>query len=277
MSQALTFQSTTFDVIDHNGQPWIQSRQLAAALGYKDESSVRRIYERNSDEFTDGMTATVNLTVGITPVDVRVFSLRGCYAVAMFARTQIAKSFRVWVLDVLESLNAQPAPQPQLDTSSRLSKSSDPERKELTAMINAWVSCAPIHYAGARSVVNAHFGVKSVDELTVEQVKEAILFVQGKIAEPQQLALPTPDDDARLDAALDAVRYAANQLKERSMDLYRIADQRTRASRNLRHGNPNRSLCIQTHQGMEKMVYSLGYLIDSMEWTARMTAQAAGM
>jgi prophage antirepressor-like protein len=111
MSTALVFQSTTFDIIDRDGHPWIQSRQLATALGYKDESSVRKLYERNAGEFSDTMTATVKLTVGITPVDVRIFSLRGCHLLAMFARTPVAKAFRVWVLDVLENLNKyhQPA------------------------------------------------------------------------------------------------------------------------------------------------------------------------
>lgn len=69
---------------------------------------------------------------------------------------------------------------------SPISKRTDPERKALTAIINTWVGMAPIHYASARAQVNAHFGVTSVDALTVAQVKEAIRWVQGKID-----ALPT--------------------------------------------------------------------------------------
>jgi hypothetical protein len=63
----------------------------------------------------------------------------------------------------------------------RPSRRSDPERKALTAIINTWVGMAPIHYASARAQVNAHFGVTSVDALTVAQVKEAIQWVQAKI------------------------------------------------------------------------------------------------
>ena len=63
----------------------------------------------------------------------------------------------------------------------RPSRRTDPERKQLTAIINTWVSMAPIHYAAARAQVNAHFGVASVDALTVAQVREAIRWVQGKI------------------------------------------------------------------------------------------------
>lgn len=45
-------------------------------------------------------------------------------------------------------------------------------------------------YAGARSLVNAHFGVKSIDELTVAQVVEAIAFVQAKIDAQTTKELP---------------------------------------------------------------------------------------
>lgn len=69
----------------------------------------------------------------------------------------------------------------EIPDASRVSKRTDPERKALTAIINTWVGLAPIHYASARAQVNAHFGVASVDALTVAQVKEALRFVQGKI------------------------------------------------------------------------------------------------
>lgn len=77
---------------------------------------------------------------------------------------------------------------------SPISRRTDPERKALTAIINTWVSMAPVHYAAARAQVNAHFGVASVDALTVAQVKEAIQWVQAKIdalpPAPAQPALP---------------------------------------------------------------------------------------
>lgn len=75
---------------------------------------------------------------------------------------------------------------------TRPSRRTAPERKALTAIINTWVGMAPIHYASARSQVNAHFGVASVDALTIGQVKEAIQWVQGKID-----AIPTVPAPAR--------------------------------------------------------------------------------
>lgn len=71
----------------------------------------------------------------------------------------------------------QPALTPE---SSRISKRTDSERKQLTAIIDAWVGMARIHYASVRTQVNAPFGVTSVDHLTVAQVKEAIARVQER-------------------------------------------------------------------------------------------------
>ncbi len=100
--QALTFRNTQFDITDCNGQPWLKSSQIAEALGYADASSINRIYARNSDEFTDQMTGSVKLTDPNGALqETRIFSLRGAHLLAMFARTEVAKEFRRWVLDVL--------------------------------------------------------------------------------------------------------------------------------------------------------------------------------
>lgn len=198
MSQALSFQSVKFDVIQQNQQPWVRSPQIGEALGYaKGGISIAKLYEAHADEFTDAMTAVVTLPTEGGPQETRIFSLRGCHLLAMFARTPIAKQFRRWVLDVLDKLaeeeraKAEAVGIPDRFTACRPSRRTDPERKALTAIINTWVGMAPVHYASARAQVNAHFGVASVDALTVAQVKEAIRYVQGKIdALPPAPALP---------------------------------------------------------------------------------------
>lgn len=103
-ASALTFQNTTFDIVDHNGDVWLRSPQIAVALGYGRADRVNELYARNSDEFTADMTTLVKLQTEGGEQEVRIFSPRGCYALAMFARTKVAKEFRRWVLDVLESI-----------------------------------------------------------------------------------------------------------------------------------------------------------------------------
>jgi hypothetical protein len=190
MSQSLCFNDFTFSPVTRENQPWFKSSELARALGYANANYVTRLYHRNEDEFSSDMTQVIENGAEIqfgSDGRVRIFSLRGCHLLAMFARTPVAKSFRRWVLDVIEQYGERvPVSEPVSIDATRPSRRTDPERKALTAIINTWVGMAPIHYASARAQVNAHFGVASVDALTVAQVKDAIRWVQGKID-----ALPT--------------------------------------------------------------------------------------
>jgi len=102
-NNALAFRDVTFDVKKINNQIYFTSEQLAQALGYSDDRSVTKIYNRNSEEFTEAMSVVVNLTTtGNLKADTRIFNLRGCHLIAMFAKTHVAKSFRKWVLDLLD-------------------------------------------------------------------------------------------------------------------------------------------------------------------------------
>lgn len=82
---------------------WLTANQIGCALEYADEKAVQRIYSRHSDEFTDQMSRVVKVTTPYGEQMTRVFSLRGAHLVAMFARTAIAKEFRRWVLNILDS------------------------------------------------------------------------------------------------------------------------------------------------------------------------------
>ena len=103
MTSILTFENTEFDVVDIHNVAWLRGSQVASALGYSDPSrSISELHSRNADEFTEEMTQVLDLPTagGVQPV--RVFSPRGCYLLGMLARTERAKAFRQWVLDVLE-------------------------------------------------------------------------------------------------------------------------------------------------------------------------------
>ena len=63
MSQSLCFNDFTFSPITRDNQPWFKSSEIARALGYKREDKVTQIYQRNADEFTEGMTQLGRLRV----------------------------------------------------------------------------------------------------------------------------------------------------------------------------------------------------------------------
>lgn len=82
---------------------WFTSSDLASALEYSNSRAVTMIYNKYADEFSEGMTQVLEMsTSGNYRKKVRVFSLRGAHLIAMFARTDVAKEFRRWVLDILD-------------------------------------------------------------------------------------------------------------------------------------------------------------------------------
>lgn len=283
MEMALTFNGITLSPIPHQNSPWIRSVELARALGYSSEKSVSNIYNRNQDEFSNDMSVVINLSTTDTPAPSRIFSLRGCHLVAMFARTPVSKAFRRWVLDVLDKLDAEqhaalssPAADDFTGTVSPLSKRTDPERKQLTAIINTWVGMAPIHYASARAQVNAHFGVTGVDKLTVEQVKEAIRWVQAKIdalpAPAPAAALPSTPSAAADEAEdhLAAIREHVRQIHRHEEALFLLARKALPPIRTAQDMySPARRMGLNALQSMEDCSGALDYSLRALESTAR--------
>ena len=107
-SIALSFNNVDLTPIAvDNNDMWFTANDLAKALEYKNVRSIYKIYNANADEFTDKMTTvTVSVTQDINgrkrKLSIRIFSLRGCHLMGMFARTTEAKKFRHWVLNVLD-------------------------------------------------------------------------------------------------------------------------------------------------------------------------------
>ena len=98
----LTFENVDFDVVDIHNTPWLRLPQIEVALGYEKRGALNTLHDRNADEFTSDMVQIVELSTAGGPQQVRIFSPRGCYLLGMLARTERAKAFRRWVLDVLE-------------------------------------------------------------------------------------------------------------------------------------------------------------------------------
>ncbi|HCJ4705617.1 TPA: hypothetical protein NR743_005065 [Klebsiella pneumoniae] len=106
-NKELTFHNVTLVPAPVADGIWLTSADIAKALGCASSKSVSTIYSRNSDEFTSSMSMVIKMmTNGINnnlrEKSVRVFSLRGCHLIAMFATTDKAKEFRRWVLDILD-------------------------------------------------------------------------------------------------------------------------------------------------------------------------------
>lgn len=173
-SSVLSFNSTVFDVVDRNGQPWLRLPQIEGALGYTSKGKgLYNIYKAHADEFTDNMTALVKLPTAGGEQDTRIFSPRGCYALGMFARTKIAKEFRVWVLDVLEGKTKTA---PALDY-TRISPS---QAQTLKEHVNRVVASGKQTYSETWARLHRKFRVNSYLELPAAQFEEACKYLEAK-------------------------------------------------------------------------------------------------
>ena len=180
MSQALCFNEVQFDVIPQNSRPWIRGIQIGSALKYENpDTAIRKLYQSHADEFTPAMTAVVTLPTEGGPQETRIFSLRGCHLLAMFARTPVAKQFRRWVLDVLDKLaEEERAKTEPVENPDKLPSLSPAHRSELKGIVDAKLSTYPASVQGkARSEIwtrfNRHFRIAEYAQLPAERMAEA--------------------------------------------------------------------------------------------------------
>lgn len=103
MSEVLQFEDNALAIINKDGEKWLRVGQLVHPLGFKEERNLRKSFERNADEFGARETALITIDTAGGPQQVRVFSLRGARLLALLAKTDRAKRFRAWVLDLIEA------------------------------------------------------------------------------------------------------------------------------------------------------------------------------
>lgn len=177
----LTFNGISFKPINKANQIWLTSAELAKALGYAETDSVTKLYNRHIDEFKPSMTQvidiseTVNLTVPKNQQNLvkkmRIFNLRGCHLIAMFAKTKIAKEFRQWVLDILDKEVGQPT----------IQKTTVDERIPLKNAVNLLVAKGSLNYSECYKLVHQYMGVNHIDEIALDDLPKAVEYVHHLI------------------------------------------------------------------------------------------------
>ena len=183
MSQSLCFNDFTFSPVTRDNQPWFKSSELARALGYANDNYVTRLYRRNEDEFSSDMTQLIENSAEIqfgSEGRSRIFSLRGCHLLAMFARTPVAKAFRKWVLDVIEQYGDRVLAAEPVTLNDELISAS--ERAELKLIVDAKLSTYPAAVQGkARAEIwakhNRHFRIAEYKQLPARLMPEAREFL----------------------------------------------------------------------------------------------------
>ena len=169
-SLTLSFNEVKFNPVQHEQQIWLTASELSKALGYKQTDAVSKVYNRNTDEFTTNMTQVIDNPH--TPnLGVRIFSLRGCHLIAMFARTDVAKEFRKWVLDVLE----KEVLQQQIDTRVKINAEQQADLKEI---VERRAQGERKLYAEIWSRHNKHFRIPRYNELLAIHFQDAVDYLE---------------------------------------------------------------------------------------------------
>ena len=295
MQSALTFNDVSLFPIIYHGTPWIRAGELARALGLSREDKVAQIYQRHADEFTSDMTQLIenaaepqnevfqNLSAGRS----RIFSLRGCHLVAMFARTPVAKAFRRWVLDVLDKLDAEqhaasssPTPDDFTGTLS-ITPSTTEDRKPLRALVGSWAQVSGLPFAACWNQLKAAFNLANIKELPQEWIPDALAWVQAKIdalPAPAQAAaplttplttpLPAPADDA--EGHLAAIREHVRQIHRHEEALFLLARKALPSIRTAQDMySPARRMGLNALQSMEDCSGALHHNLRALESAAR--------
>lgn len=179
----LTFNDINFTPVRQNNQIWLTSVELAKALGYSRSDKVTELYNRNADEFAPNMTQVIdfsdNLELGVSEKTgnlvhkVRIFSLRGCHLIAMFARTKVAKEFRKWVLDILDKEVGEP-----VQVNPRAIKINDAQAYQIQKAIKQKCQHNSVHYQTIYHALYDEFGVKSYKDILAVDFDKALVFIQ---------------------------------------------------------------------------------------------------
>lgn len=280
MEMALTFNDVTLSPISHQNSPWIRAAELARALGYGRENQVSRLYRNNADEFTPEMTQVIEISDGPAlglSVKTRIFSLRGCHLVAMFARTPVAKAFRRWVLDVLDKLESRPAEDRQLLPPAL--------RAELKAIVDAKLSTAPADVQGkARAEIwtrfNRHFRIAEYAQLPACRMAEArdyLIELQMKSYPTKTAAAVPADAEHEIESHCAAMRGLVRQLNAHMDEIFNIARSARKGKTDLRTPGDRRELTLASIYSMEDAAGAIGHNIAILERTAKTTLLAARM
>lgn len=168
--KTLTFQNTTLTPVKTDNQIWLSSADLAKALGYSQSRAVSKLYNENQDEFTPSMTALIP-NPKMKNANIRIFSLKGCHLIAMFARTKVAKQFRQWVLDILDKEVGEP-----VQVSPTISPA---QRYQIQKAVKQKCLHNSGHYQTIYNALYDAFGVASYKDLLASDFENAMAFIES--------------------------------------------------------------------------------------------------
>ena len=166
------FESNSIRTLVINNEPWFVAKDLCNAINI---SNYRDAIER-LDEDEKGVALTDTLG---GKQEMNIVSESGMYALILRCRDAVKKGsvphrFRKWVTsEVL----------PQIRKTGSYSKTTVDQRTGLRNAVNMLVSKKGLIYSDAYHLIHQRFNVESIEDLTLEQLPEAVEYIHKIVLE----------------------------------------------------------------------------------------------
>jgi putative antirepressor protein encoded by prophage cp-933n (putative antirepressor protein) len=170
------FESNSIRTLAINNEPWFVAKDLCDTLGIKNPSQALE----NLDEDERSMFNIGRSKVHGGGGEVNIINESGMYTLILRCRDAVKKGsvphrFRKWVTaEVLPAIRK---------TGKYESKTTADDRTGLRNAVNMLVSKKGLIYSDAYHLIHQRFNVKSIEDLTLEQLPQAVEYVHKIILE----------------------------------------------------------------------------------------------
>ena len=221
-----TFHNITISAFERDGLLWLEANQVCKALEYANPRTAlaNHVDERDvlkQDTPTESGIQTKNFV-----------NESGLYALIFGSKKESAKTFKRWVTsEVLPTIRKTG----KYESVPRLSTVAD--RVPLKDAVNLLVARAGISYSDAYRMVHQRFAVDSVEELTLEQLPQAVEYVHKLVLSGELLPREeTPQEDIRSHqvAAIALMHTGWRRFEEQKKALLRLRDLTAQAHERLK-------------------------------------------
>ena len=177
------FESKSIRTLAINNEPWFVAKDLCDTLGIKNPSQALE----NLDEDERSMFNIGRSKVHGGGGEVNIVSESGMYTLILRCRDAVKKGsvphrFRKWVTaEVLPTIRK---------TGKYESKTTADDRTGLRNAVNMLVSKKGLIYSDAYHLIHQRFNVESIEDLTLEQLPQAVEYVHKIILEGELITDP---------------------------------------------------------------------------------------
>ena len=182
-----SFESKSIRTLAINNEPWFVAKDLCDTLGIKNPSQALE----NLDEDERSMFNIGRSKVHGGGGEVNVINESGMYTLILRCRDAVKKGsvphrFRKWVTaEVLPAIRK---------TGKYESKTTVDDRTGLRNAVNMLVSKKGLIYSDAYHLIHQRFNVESIEDLTLEQLPQAVEYVHRIVLEGELITTPKKDE-----------------------------------------------------------------------------------